>query len=346
MRVFEGFQKGVNLGGWISQCVSYEKEHFETFITKSDIERIASWGLDHVRLPIDYDIIVEDNGAWKEEGFHYIDNCLLWAKENGLNVILDIHKTKGYMFDPLEVANGDLFFQKTELQDFFVALWEEMARRYGQYKDYVAFELLNEVVNPAVDKIWNGIAKRTIEAIREIVPDVYILVGGVCYNSVSCVSRLDDPYDDKIVYNFHCYEPLVFTHQAAYWVVDMPADFHTDYPKSVGDYCEVGKNIPQASCGALFDIGVKPDDKGIVVFEKLFADAVAFAEKKNVPLYCGEYGVIDQAPIEDTVRWFEDIHATFEKYGIGRAVWNYKQKDFGIVDPHYEEILDEVVKNL
>ena len=181
-----------------------------------------------------------------------------------LDVILDIHKTKGYMFDPLEVANGDLFFQKTELQDFFVALWEEMARRYGQYKDYVAFELLNEVVNPAVDKIWNGIAKRTIEAIRAIVPDVYILVGGVCYNSVSCVSRLDDPYDDKIVYNFHCYEPLVFTHQAAYWVVDMPAD----------------------------------------------------------------------------------IHATFEKYGIGRAVWNYKQKDFGIVDPHYEEILDEVVKNL
>ena len=37
MRVFEGFQKGVNLGGWISQCVSHEKEHFDTFITKSDI---------------------------------------------------------------------------------------------------------------------------------------------------------------------------------------------------------------------------------------------------------------------------------------------------------------------
>ena len=92
--------------------------------------------------------------------------------------------------------------------------------------------------------------------------------------------------------------------------------------------------------------GIEATDKGTVIFDKLFADAVAFAEKKNVPLYCGEYGVIDQAPIEDTVRWFEDIHATFEKYGIGRAVWNYKQKDFGIVDPHYEEILDEVVKNL
>ena len=346
MRVFEGYQKGVNLGGWISQCVSYEKEHFDTFITKADIDRIAAWGLDHVRLPIDYDIIVSDDGTWKEEGFGYIDSCLSWAKAAGLNVILDIHKTKGYMFDTKEVADGDLFFREKELQDFFVALWIEMAKRYGQCKDFVAFELLNEVINPAVSTIWNGIIRRTIEAVRAVAPDTYILVGGVCYNSVSCVSKLDDPYDDKIVYNFHCYEPLVFTHQAAYWVVDMPADFHIDYPKTAAEYREAGKNIAQASCGALFENGIEADDKGVIIFEKLFADAVAYAEKKNVPLYCGEYGVIDQAPLADTVRWFEDIHAVFEKHGIGRAVWNYKQKDFGLVDPHYADVLDELVKNL
>lgn len=346
MKVFEGFQKGVNLGGWLSQCVSREKVHFDTFITKADIDQIAGWGLDHVRLPIDYDVVMEDDGTFKEEGFAYIDQCFAWAKEDGLNVILDVHKTKGYMFDTQEVANGDLFFQEKELQDFFVALWKELATRYGKLNDYVAFELLNEVVNPAVDKIWNGIAKRTIEEIRTIAKDTYILVGGVCYNSVSCVSRLDDPFDDKIVYNFHCYEPLVFTHQAAYWVVDMPSDFHTDYPKTAQEYREVGKNIAQASCGALFENGIEAEDKGITIFEKLFADAVAFAESKNVPLYCGEYGVIDQAPTADTVRWFEDIHAVFEKHGIGRAVWNYKQKDFGLVDPHYEEIVDELVKNL
>ncbi|MDO5443997.1 MAG: hypothetical protein Q4F31_00060 [Eubacteriales bacterium] len=28
MRKFEGFQKGVNLGGWISQFASYDHEHF------------------------------------------------------------------------------------------------------------------------------------------------------------------------------------------------------------------------------------------------------------------------------------------------------------------------------
>ena len=31
MGKFEGFQKGVNLGGWISQFAKYDKIHFESF---------------------------------------------------------------------------------------------------------------------------------------------------------------------------------------------------------------------------------------------------------------------------------------------------------------------------
>ena len=56
MRIFENFQKGVNLGGWISQFDKYDKEHFDTFITKKDIEYIASLGFDHVRVPVDYNV--------------------------------------------------------------------------------------------------------------------------------------------------------------------------------------------------------------------------------------------------------------------------------------------------
>ena len=57
MRKFEGYQKGVNLGGWLSQADEKTKEHYDTFIGKEDIKRIASWGCDHVRLPIDYIVI-------------------------------------------------------------------------------------------------------------------------------------------------------------------------------------------------------------------------------------------------------------------------------------------------
>ena len=37
-------------------------------------------------------------------------------------------------------------------------------------------------------------------------------------------------------------------------------------------------------------------------FEELFEPAVKAAEKNNAPLYCGEYGVIDQAPPEASLR--------------------------------------------
>ena len=64
MKDFSGYKKGVNLGGWLSQCV-HTKEHYDTFIGKEDIVKIASWGVDHVRLPIDYNLVENEEGGYK-----------------------------------------------------------------------------------------------------------------------------------------------------------------------------------------------------------------------------------------------------------------------------------------
>ena len=53
LKRFEGFTKGINLGGWLSQC-DHTKERHETFITEEDIRNISLWGVDHVRVPVDY----------------------------------------------------------------------------------------------------------------------------------------------------------------------------------------------------------------------------------------------------------------------------------------------------
>ena len=37
-----GFYRGVNLGGWLSQCVATTDAHFNTFIGEADIERIVA----------------------------------------------------------------------------------------------------------------------------------------------------------------------------------------------------------------------------------------------------------------------------------------------------------------
>ena len=93
MNMLEGYRKGINLGGWISQYKRYlmHERHFDDFITLRDIERIAQWGFDHVRLPFDYDILEDDSkpGIYSEKGFSYIDCCLEWCERCGLNVVRD-----------------------------------------------------------------------------------------------------------------------------------------------------------------------------------------------------------------------------------------------------------------
>ena len=197
---------------------------------------------------------------------------------------------------------------------------------------------MNEVVPEDVVDAWNELLGRYIALIRSIAPKAYIVVGGVCYNSVKSVPQLNVPLDDYIVYNFHCYEPLMFTHQGAHWIDVMPRDFRIGYPKTLEEYREASKILDTEMAGAIFEKGIS--EIGPKFFEDLFAPAIKKATEDGVPMYCGEYGVIDLADKEDALRWIKDIHITFKKFGIGSALWNYKGLDYGVLDPH-----NTVIKN-
>lgn len=345
MRVFEGFQRGVNLGGWLSQADETTKEHYDTFITESDIKAIAALGLDHVRLPVDYIMIESESGAALEEGYAYIDKAVEWTRNAGLNLLIDMHNTYGYSFDPLEkeASKEKFFFDKT-LQERFYTMWDRISRAYGRYSDTVAFELLNEVVSPRVIREWNEIADHAVDVIRANAPKAYIVIGGVRYNNVTSVPHLNPPKDDYIVYNFHCYEPLIFTHQRAYWVDEMPDDIVVHYPQTAAAYQKLSGILHENLSDAITK--VPGSVEGPELFETLFEPALKAAEVNNAPLYCGEYGVIDRAPAEDALRWLQDIHTVFEKYHIGRALWNYKEKDFGFTDSRLDPVREELARNL
>lgn len=330
MRPFDGFRNGVNLGGWISQFDRYDKAHFDTFITKEDIARIKAMGFDHVRVPVDYIVIEDDEGSIKEDGFAYLAACRAWCEEYGLNMLIDLHECYGYSFDPLKKdMDRRKFFYDAALQERFLKLWKEIAGRFKAYEHQVAFEPLNEVVCSDVAQAWNELLGRYIRMMREIVPEAYLIVGGVMYNNVLSVPLLDVPVDDHIVYNFHCYEPMVFTHQGAYWVDSMPLDFRISYPKTLQEYRDAGRMLNADLAGAVYKEGIS--EIGPAFFDDIFAPAVEKANRDNVCLYCGEYGVIDRAAEDDRQRWIADINKAFDKHGIGHALWNYKQKDFGLI---------------
>ena len=343
MKVFRGFQKGVNLGGWISQFAKYDKHHFDTFITKDDIADIASLGFDHVRVPVDYNVLEDEEGNALADGFGYLKSCREWCETYGLNMLIDLHECYGYSFDPLKKdMDRKKFFYDEALQERFMNLWKKIAQTFAAYPDQVAFEPLNEVVLEEVADAWNQVLANYIGMMREIVPESYIVCGGVNYNAVLSVPRINVPLDDKIVYNFHCYEPFIFTHQGAYWVEGMPLDYRIGYPKTLEEYRIEGEKVEADVGGAVYTEGIREIGEGF--FEDIFAPAIQKAQQDNVPLYCGEYGAIDRADPEDRLRWLTDIHNVFRKYSIGHALWNYKEKDYGMQDERFAKVRDRFIE--
>lgn len=78
-----------------------------------------------------------------------------------------------------------------------------------------------------------------------------MLIGGIYQNSIFGLTLLDKPCDDHIVFNFHYYNPLVFTHQKAHWIDKMTDECEISYPGPTKEYYEkslkfIGPDLAQA----------------------------------------------------------------------------------------------------
>lgn len=334
-------KKGINFGGYLSQC-QHTLAHYEEFISEADVKQVVEWGFDHIRLPIDYEVLETEDGAPYEEGIAFVDRMIEWCSKAGIDVVLDLHKAYGYDFNDAGNAEKNNLFQSDALKQRFVNLWGRMAKRYGTQK-HVAFELLNEVVEAENADLWNGLIDMAMKEIRKYAPDTPVIYGGIQWNSARTLKLLVPPTDKNIIYTFHMYEPLIFTHQKAYWIDNMPADLEVHYPESMNYYLQKASLI-----GDQGKISPVSDDEmmGIPYLQEMVKEAVEAAKKAGVRLYCGEFGVIDQAPLDDTLRWFADLMRVFGEYDIHYALWSYKKMDFGLADDHYAPIRGELLKLL
>ncbi len=309
-----GMKRGINLGGWMSQC-DYSAERLDGFVTEEDFRRIAGWGLDHVRLPVDYEVLQRDDGSMIEEGLRRVDRALGWAEKYGLRTVLDLHKTRGFSFSPRATEKG--FFENDAYQELYYKIWECFAARYASLGSGIAFDLLNEITLERYLPSWIRISKEVTARIRRSAPDALILLGSYNWNSAGTVPELPAPYDGKVAYTFHFYDPHDFTHQGAHWEAAQR---------------DITKRYTYEESGA-----------SRASLEAVVLPAVRKAEEEEAGLYCGEYGVIDVVAPAEGIKWFRDLHAVFEKYGIARTLWNYKGKDFGFLDESWDPYREEML---
>ena len=295
--------------------------------------------MDHVRIPISYELLTDRDGNWKREGFERLHTITEWCQEYHFNLIIDLHKCRGYSFDPDEQETG--LFEREDYRQQFLALWEEIAKQFAN-NEHIAFELLNEIVEEKNKDNWNALALKCIQRIRKYAQDTKILVGSYWNNSMATVKDLLLPPDENIVYNFHCYAPLVFTHQGASWVEGMKSDFQTDLHHTIEEFRQMTQEMMPYELGtfrAVSDCNRAFDE---TYFEELFKSAINTAKERNVALYCGEYGVISFAKDTDILEWYTMIHRVFEKYHIGRAAWTYKGMYYDIAGEHLDAVRKEL----
>ena len=109
----------------------WRKNHF----TKRDVDSLAAWGFNSIRLPMHYNLMtlpIEDEPiagqqTWIEEGFTIIDNLLEWARPHNMYVILDMHAAPGGQGYNADISDYDStkpsLWESKPNQDKLVALW-------------------------------------------------------------------------------------------------------------------------------------------------------------------------------------------------------------------------------
>ena len=250
--------RGVGLGGWMLQepymmkvvggarnqqefksklegLIGEERtqEFFDSwlqnFVTEKDVDSIASWGFNSIRLPMHYNLftlpIQQENGnenTWLDKGFDIVDNLLSWCEKNELYLILDLHAAPGGQgydeaisdYDPNypSLWESDLNKQKT------VALWGKLAERYKNEEWIGGYDILNETNWNLSGNEIKELYVQITNAIRVHDQNHILFIEGNWF--ANDFTGLTPPWDSNMVYSFHKYWTYNDT-ASIQWVLDL-----------------------------------------------------------------------------------------------------------------------------
>ncbi len=306
-------KRGTNIAHWLSQSLRRGEERAQ-FFTRKDVAFIDSAGFDHIRLPIDEVQMWDESGNRIDTAFALLNQALDWCSDAGLRVVVDLHILRSHYFN----ADEKPLWEKPEEQDKLIALWKDLSAVVGKRPiDLVAYELMNEPVADDPEQ-WNQLLARVTDSIRSWEPDRYLVIGSNRFQSADTFDQLRIPENDKrIILSFHFYEPFYLTHYQAPWTYLRDFQGEVNYP------------------GQIVTGGTTPAEQRVYnrdTIESMMQKPFRLAKQLGLPLYCGEFGVIFKAPVEDKLAWYCDMVDIFEENGVGYANWNYKAGSFGIVD--------------
>lgn len=152
---------------------------------KIDIDSMAAWGFNSIRLPMHYQLYtlsveqepVAGQQTWLDEGFALTDRLLQWCKANQVFLILDLHAAPGGQGNDLPISDRDpskpSLWQSEANQQKTVALWRKLAERYANEPWIAGYDLINEPNWGFQDpKDTRGTEESENEPLRKLMMDI------------------------------------------------------------------------------------------------------------------------------------------------------------------------------
>lgn len=320
------FKRGVNLTSWL-QASNVREIQFTKF-TKQDLMNIKSLGCDVIRLPINLHSMTSGKPDHIIDPllFYFLDQIIDWAEELELHLILDNHS-----FDPATDTNPSII-------DVLVPVWQQIAQRYKDRSTYLYYEVLNEP-HGISDVTWNTIQHQVVDAIRKIDQTHTIIVGPAGWNSYNHLNEMPLRADNNLIYTFHFYDPFVFTHQGAGWTNPSMAPLAgVPFPYDA----VLMPPCPAELEGTWIENNMADYHiKGTVEYVKSLIDIAAdFQAARNVPLFCGEFGVyMPNSDEADRIYWYRIVRQYLEEKGIAWTTWDYTE-GFGLFERNSHNLFD------
>ena len=95
--------KGVNISNWLSQVDAIPANGF----SQAEAQKLAGYGFDHIRLPIDEKLFFTEDGQKIPEAFTLLHNAIGWCRDAGMKVIVDLHVLRDHNFNTTVTTSGD-----------------------------------------------------------------------------------------------------------------------------------------------------------------------------------------------------------------------------------------------
>lgn len=181
----------------------------QNYVTKADIDSIASWGFNSIRLPMHYEFFTPKDSpyAYIQDGFNLIDSLLSWCATDHIYLILDLHCALGGQNtgNISDYSGPPSLWQDTSYQNRTVDLWKNIAAHYANDQWIGGYDILNETAwdfGANIQQFRNLLVNIT-NAIRQVDINHIVFVEGNWY--ATDFTGLTPPWDNNMVYSFHKY---------------------------------------------------------------------------------------------------------------------------------------------